>query len=109
MGEWEPDLEVETNDNSLSWTTALMWIILAKVEGSWKLGQGELKLTQNFQMINGTLTNGAKTSTIREGRIRGNEITFDIDGKKYTGQIKDNRMSGTFTGGSSKNDWVATK
>ncbi len=110
MGDWEPDLEVETNDNSHSWTTALLWIIPAKVEGTWKMPQGELKLTQEFQMINGSLTNGSKNAAIREGRIRGNEITFSVDGTKYTGQIKGNTMSGKSTRGSgTASDWIATK
>ena len=110
MGDWEPDLEVETNDNSHSWTTALLWIVPAKVEGTWKLPQGELKLTQEYQVVNGTLSNGSKTSTIREGKVRGNEITFSIDGTKYSGQIKGNTMSGKSTRGSgTAADWVATK
>jgi SAM-dependent methyltransferase len=109
MGEWEPDKEVETNDNTHSWTTALLWIIPAKVDGTWKLGQGELKLTQDFQKINGTLTSGSKAATIRDGKLNGTEIRFMADGKTYTGTVKGNSMSGTVTSGGSTSNWSATR
>lgn len=109
MGEWEPDKEVETGDNTHSWTTALLWIVPAKVEGTWKLGNGELKLTQQFQKISGTLNSGSKSSAIRDGKLNGTEITFAVDGKTYTGTVKGNSMSGSVNNGSSKSQWSATR
>jgi precorrin-6B methylase 2 len=109
MGDWEADKEVETNDNSHSWTTALLWIVPAKVDGTWKLGNGELKLNQQYQKISGTLNSGSKSSAIKEGKLNGSEITFTCDGKVYTGTVKGNSMSGTVTSGSSKSDWSAAR
>ena len=34
-----------------SWCTALLWIVPAKVEGTWKMPQGELTLKQQFQKV----------------------------------------------------------
>jgi hypothetical protein len=109
MGEWEPDVEVTTDDNTTSWYTALMWIVPAKVNGTWKLGEDELNIRQEFQMIYGTFKHGDKTSNISEGRINGETITFKIDGSTYTGHMtgKD-AILGTVTSSSNKSDWYAT-
>jgi SAM-dependent methyltransferase len=109
MGEWEPDVEVSTEDNSTSWYTALMWIVPAKVNGTWKLGEDELNIRQEFQMIYGTFKHGDKTSNISEGRINGDTITFKVDGATYTGHMTGkNAILGTVTSSSNKSDWYAT-
>lgn len=109
MGEWEPDVEVTTEDNSMSWNTALMWIVPAKVEGTWKIGQDELNIHQEFQMVTGTLKHGDQISNISEGKLKGDIITFRIDGAAYSGQIKGkNTILGTVTTNSNKSDWGAT-
>lgn len=109
MGEWEPDVEVTTEDNTTSWYTALMWIVPAKVEGIWKLGDDELNIRQEFQMIYGTFKHDNKTSNISEGRLNGDTITFRIDGAAYSGHMtgKDSIL-GTVTTNSNKSDWFAT-
>ncbi len=61
MGEWEADYEATTEENWNSWNTAYLWIVPAKVEGTWKLGKGELNLTQEFQFVRGTYSNGGKS------------------------------------------------
>jgi SAM-dependent methyltransferase len=57
MEEWKPD-ETATVEGCNNWCTAHLWIVPAKVGGTWKLRQGELTLKQTFQMITGTLRNG---------------------------------------------------
>jgi len=107
MGDWEPDFEVTTNDESSSWYTALMWIIPAKIEGTWELAGGELEIRQEFQMFFGTLKNDKKTSNISEGRIAGDIINFRINGDSYTGKVTGNTITGTVTRNSTKSDWSA--
>ncbi len=111
MGDWEPDFEVTTENNSNSWNTALLWIIPAKVEGTWKMGPGELQLTQQFQMVQGTIKNGSKSTPIRDGRLHGDEITFTLNGEQYSGRVNGNTIMGTYTntGSGSKADWSATR
>jgi hypothetical protein len=48
-----------------------LWIVPAKVAGTWNTPSGALTLTQNFQMLSGTL--GAQAI---QGRLHGNEITM---------------------------------
>jgi SAM-dependent methyltransferase len=111
MGDWDPDYETVTDDNTSSWNTALMWIIPAKVEGTWKLSPGELTIHQEFQRFTGTYKVGDKTSKISDGKIDGDKISFNIDQGTYHGQMsgKDS-ISGTVTTSSGMmSDWVATR
>lgn len=105
MGEWQPDLEVTIEENS-SWNTALLWIVPAKVGGTWKMSQGELTINQEFQKFFGTLKQDGKTTPVSEGNLNGNNITFKVGGTTYTGQVNGNSMTGTT---SAKAEWSATK
>ncbi len=110
MGDWTPDYEVTTEENWNSWNTALLWIVPAKIEGTWILPAGELNIHQEFQMFYGTLITSRGTSIIKDGRLNGDEITFRIDGETYNGRvIQNNMMSGTLTSGSKTSNWQATK
>jgi precorrin-6B methylase 2 len=111
MGEWEPDYEVTTEENWNSWNTALMWIIPAHVDGTWKMGNDILNFKQEFQILRGTVTSNGKVVAITDGRLNGNEITFKADGTLYTGNIDGERMLGTCSNASKgrMSDWAATK
>ena len=111
MGEWEEDYKVETDENWNSWNTAYLWIVPAKAGGKWKLGNGELDLTQEYQMLRGTLKNGGKTYPVTDGRLRGDEITFTANGDKYSGKVNGNTMQGTLenTSRGTKSDWTCTR
>lgn len=101
MDDWEADETARVEEGCTSWCTALLWIVPAKVEGTWQTPQGPLTLTQKFQMISGTLG-----STPIEGRLRGEEIEFTTGGKTYKGRVSGNSMKGTIDAGGS---WTATK
>jgi len=89
MDEWQPDetATLDPDSGCDSWCTALLWIVPARVEGSYSLPQGELVLKQEFQMLSGTLRTGGKTFAL-EGRVRGEEIEFRAGGRKYRGRVK---------------------
>ena len=55
--------------------------------GTWNTPNGALTLTQNFQVITGTLGNQAI-----QGRLNGNEITFTAGNTKYAGTVDGNTM-----------------
>lgn len=102
MEDWEADETVSVAEGCTSWCTALLWIVPAKVEGTWQTPQGELALTQKFQMISGTLG----STPISEGRLRGDQIEFTAGGKAYKGRVNGRQIKGTIAGGGS---WTATK
>src|SRR5687768_17021542 len=89
MEDWQADETTTVTDGcSSSWCTALLWIVPAKVGGTWSTPNGALTITQNFQMISGTLG----TQAI-QGRLRGNEITFTAGNTKYSGTVDGNTMT----------------
>jgi len=100
MGDWNADETATVKDGCASYCTAHLWIVPAKVEGTWKLPQGELKLEQKYQMLSGTLRNGSTTAPISNGKMTGDQITFTVNGTQFTGKVNGNAMEGT---------WRATK
>jgi hypothetical protein len=103
MDDWQADETATVSEDCTSWCTALLWIVPAKVEGTWNLPQGALTLTQKYQMVSGTLG----SAPISDGRLRGEEITFTAGGMKYTGRVNGNSMSGTTSGSGGK--WSAAR
>jgi precorrin-6B methylase 2 len=104
MGEWTADETASVKNGCASYCTAYLWIVPAKVEGSWKLPDGELTLKQAFQTVSGTLRSGGKTAAI-EGKLDGDRISFTAGGAQYNGRVAGNTMELTpSTGGT----WKAT-
>src|SRR6266581_7086212 len=85
MEDWKDD-ETATVEGCTNWCTAHLWIVPAKVGGTWKLPQGELTIKQTFQMISGTLKNGTVVTPIN-GKLNGSQISFAAGGTQYTGQV----------------------
>jgi SAM-dependent methyltransferase len=101
MEGWTPDY-TETIPNCTSWCSVLLWIVPAKVDGTWQTPQGALTLKQDFQNVSGTLG----TTAITEGKLRGEEITFKVGTAQYTGRVKGGAIEGTVSGGGS---WTARR
>jgi hypothetical protein len=104
MDPWIPDEMVQL-DPCNTWCTALLWIVPARVAGTWTLPQGELSLQQEFQTISGTL--GAEP--IADGRMRGDQIRFTVGGAEYTGRVSGDRIEGTLRGTGPQTTWTATR
>lgn len=94
MGDWQPDATDSVDGDCQNWCMALLWIVPAKVEGTWRLDGQELKLAQRYQMLEGTLAG----TPISDARLRGNEITFTAGGVRYAGTVQGRTMQGTTTG-----------
>jgi hypothetical protein len=103
MGEWKPD-QSSTVPGCNSWCTAHLWIVPAKVEGTWNVAQGELTLKQAFQMISGTLKSGSSVTPIN-GKLNGEQISFTAGNISYTGRVNENSMEGSAAG----SKWSATR
>lgn len=102
MAEWEPDTTSRIEDDCVSWCEALLWIVPAKVDGTWQVGDQSLTLRQEFQRLQGTLG----TADIVNGRLNGREISFAVGGTQYTGQVDGSTMTGTTSTGGT---WRATR
>ena len=109
MAEWEADETSQVPEANGYYRTALLWIVPAKVEGSWKSAQGELSLKQSFQKIVGTVQQGNVAAAIMNGKLRGNEINFTAGGAQYSGRVSGNTIEGTIKAGGKTSEWRATR
>jgi hypothetical protein len=92
MGDWEPDAKADLSGScGTSYCNPMLWIVPAKVAGSYKIPDGDLVLKQNFQMVSGTLTTGGKTVVVK-GKVRGDNVEFKANGKDYHAKYHDKKL-----------------
>jgi precorrin-6B methylase 2 len=105
---WTPDETKTYEDGCTSWCTIMLWIVPAKVQGTWRLtgaSTGELNLTQDAQMVSGTLA----ATAVEQGRLRGDQLTFTAGGAQYTGRVNGNTIEGTVKSANGERKWSATR
>jgi precorrin-6B methylase 2 len=102
---WESDATEKVEGSCTSWCTAMLNIVPAPVAGTWQLGGKDLVLTQEFQMVSGTLA----TSAISEGRLKGEQFTFKAGDTQYSGRVSGDRIEGTATTAGKQEKFTATK
>jgi SAM-dependent methyltransferase len=109
MEDWAADETVKIPDCE-TWCTALFWIVPAKVDGVWRLAQGELELMQQFQKFTGSLrTGGSNGLALSNGTLRGDQIAFAVGASQYAGRVNGNVMEGTVTVGGASSNWRARR
>ncbi|MCC7124182.1 MAG: class I SAM-dependent methyltransferase, partial [Acidobacteria bacterium] len=95
--EWDPDARETVKDCS-NWCDALLWIVPARVAGTWRLDNGgTLTLTQIHQVIYGTVADTSGTEPVSAARVRGIDVTFTAGGRVYSGRLGNGVMEGTMT------------
>jgi precorrin-6B methylase 2 len=102
---WDADATETVEGSCTSWCTSHLNIIPARAAGTWRLGTNDLTLTQEFQMVSGTLG----TTPITGGRMNGEQISFKAGDTQYTGKVSGDRMEGTATTAGKTQNWSATK
>jgi SAM-dependent methyltransferase len=108
MGDWAADVNVEGFDGC-QYCRAYHWIVPAKVEGTWKLPDGEIRLEQRHQMLSGSVKSSTATVTISAGKVNGNDVTFTAGGAQYSGKLNGNTLEGVVKNGSIETQWKATR
>ena len=97
MGDWEAD---RTESVAGSNQTIYLWIVPAKVAGSWTLTPASgspvtLSLTQTYQKFEG----GNGTTKVTKGSLRGDQISFTLvensgAARDFTGRVVGDRIEG---------------
>jgi SAM-dependent methyltransferase len=105
---WEPDETHRAEGDCGHWCTAYLWIVPANATGTWRLADGELTLSQNFQKLTGTWQSKGASTPIADGRLRGDQITFTAGGTQYSGRVNGDAMQGEAKG-SVNGAWSASK
>jgi SAM-dependent methyltransferase len=91
MGDWEADDSADLGsqaDCTVSWCTALFWIVPAQFGGSYDTAHGKLELMQGFQKLTGTLDG----KEISHGRVMGTELSFVANGREYRGRMNGKQL-----------------
>ena len=105
MEDWVPD-----QIDMVEGRRAMLWIVPAKVAGSWKLKVGDgaetdVSINQRYQMIDGTVQLPRINTSLREPRLLGDRISFTLmdagaNIQAFTGRVIGDRMEGTARAGS---------
>ena len=100
MDDWQAD-QVDSAEGR----TAYMWIVPAKVGGTWKIdvtGGGarsyEATFNQQYQNVSGNARADGKTLQLSNGKLRGETITFNLDGRDFNGRVNGSRIEGSVKG-----------
>jgi len=111
MDDWQAD-QVDSAEGR----TAYMWIVPAKVGGTWKVdvtGSGartyEATFNQQYQNVSGNAKTDGKTVPLSNGKLRGENITFNLDGRDFNGRVSGNRIEGSVKGAGGESKFVATR
>jgi SAM-dependent methyltransferase len=110
MAEWTADQTITVKPEegcNNTFCKAYLWIVPAKVEGSWSLPQGKLLIVQRFQRIFGELQLGTRTVPMASGKVNGDQITFTIGSKHYSGRVNGDTMQGIVKAAGRTGDWSA--
>ena len=104
---WEPD-QTDRTAQCLTWCVAYLYIVPAKVAGTWRTPDGQLELEQYYQKVSGTYELSGIRLPVEDGTLRGNQIQFMVNGVQYTGEIDGNTIKGVSKGRASA-DWTARR
>jgi hypothetical protein len=109
MGAWEADQTVKAPvDNCTSYCQAFLWIVPAKVAGTWRLGKDELMLQQEFQKVSGTLRTRTGSVPVA-GKMNGAQIEFKAGNVQYSGRVAGETIEGSSKSASGSSPFRATR
>ena len=111
MGDWKWDDSVTAgaDEGCTSYCTAYLWVVPAKVAGTWKTPQGTLHLEQQFQAVSGTLNANGRQVKLVDPKLVGDRLEFSAGGVRYDGRVNGQRIDGTMRAGSNSSAWSATR
>ena len=100
LEDWHPD-----QTDSYDGRRAMLWIVPAKVAGSWRLrigdgAEGNMSLTQRYQVIEGNVRYGQLATGLRDTNVHGDAIRFALMDQAgvvqtFTGRVNGDSMEGT--------------
>ena len=72
----------------------MLYIVPARVQGTWSLGGDTLEVQQDVQKLSGTITANGQAAPLENGAIKGEAVTFAAAGKTYEGRVKGDTFEG---------------
>ncbi len=111
IGDWSSDeaVHIPQSEKCETYCIAYLWIVPAKVDGTWTTRQGELALVQGHQYFKGYLFANGVTKEVVQGRVRGEALNFTIEGASYSGRVNGDVIEGTVTNAGTFVPWSARR
>ena len=109
MGDWKADKTIDPVEKCETYCNAFLWIVPAKVDGTWTAPEGRLELKQTFQFFTGRLVNGKVVTPLKGGRLNADEFTFTAGNTIYKGRVDGKVMDGSSTTPAGITPWKATR
>lgn len=107
IGDWSSDESVRVPESAKceNYCIAYLWIVPARVDGTWQTPQGELNLKQGHQYFTGKMGNAQVT----QGRVRGDTLSFSADGMSYSGRVSGDVIEGSLINRGVGERWTARR
>ncbi len=105
---WEAAANEVAQGECGAWCNIMLYIIPAKVAGTWRTAEGELRLEQKAQWLTGTLRSGDSIRHIELGRVHGEQVSFRLGGVEHSAMLKGNMLAGNMKG-RNPGTWTATR
>ena len=105
---WDDADSVEIAGDCVAWCTAYLYLVPARVDGSWRLPSGTVHFTQDLQHLSGTLVLPGGHPLPADGKVTGDHVRFAVGLETYTGRVHGDEMSGQASGAYS-GFWKATR
>jgi precorrin-6B methylase 2 len=106
---WTAEATTSLADGCVSWCEAMLYIVPARVQGTWSLGPDTLELQQDVQRLSGTLKSGEQSVPLESGAIKGEVVTFAAAGKTYEGRVKGDTFDGVVKDASGEKRFTARR
>jgi len=112
MGDWEPDRREVVDGRNV-----YMWVVPAKVDGTWKLADGEtsftLDLDQTFQKLTGVATVDGKRVPLETARLNGADIELVVgtgaQARTFKGRVDGTTIRPVASSGGTAGTWRAER
>jgi hypothetical protein len=112
------DLEDKVQISGVTTTLIYLYIVPAKVGGSWTAQMppalskqpATLSLKQQLTRVSGSMRLDGRDVPLEEVKLRGDQISFRLSGRKgeFSGRVSGKEIQGFVTTGGAKSPWSAT-
>ena len=112
------DLEDKVQISGVTTTLIYLYVVPAKVAGSWKAQMpaalskqpATLSLKQQLTRVSGSVRLDGKDVPMEDVKLRGDRLTFKLSGRpgEFSGQVKDKTIEGIVETGGIRSPWSAT-
>ena len=112
------DLEDKVQISGVTTTLIYLYVVPAKVAGSWKAVMpaalskqpATLSLKQQLTRVSGSVRLDGKEVPMEDVKLRGDRLTFKLSGRRgeFSGQVKDKTIEGILESNGVRSPWSAT-